>query len=290
MKFENEFGFDEQIYDYVGTTDNQILHALSGITYPDSKYKMFRRNAPCYSFEYVYEGEGELQENNEIHKVSAGDFFILHPNCYHHYHANPKNPWKKIFLMIDGDTTLPSVMLKQYNIYDITYFPQLCNPLELETIFELLKSNNANISQKFETLLCSLIIELAHLSKTTFSEISAINVAKNFIDKKINTKLTLEEIAAYTNVSVSFLCREFKKAFGVTPYTYILRAKIEFAKTMLLETNITVQTIAERFSFADAAHFSKAFSKIVGISPSKFRETHEKTKIQTYDNDIVSIL
>lgn len=278
MKFENEFGFDEEIYDYVGTTDDQILHALSGMTYPDSKYKMFRRNAPCYSFEYIYEGKGEIQENNEIHKVSAGDFFILHPNCYHHYHADLKNPWKKIFLMIDGDTTLPSVMLKQYNIYDITYFPQLCNPLELETIFELFKSNNANISQKFETLLCSLIIELAHLSKTTVSEISSINVAKKFIDKKINTKLTLEEIANYTNISVSFLCREFKKAFGVTPYTYILKAKIEFAKTMLLETNITVQTIAERFSFADAAHFSKAFSKIVGISPTKFRETYGNNK------------
>ena len=47
---------------------------------------------------------------------------------------------------------------------------------------------------------------------------------------------------------------------------------------MLLETNITVQTIAERFSFADAAHFSKAFSKIVGISPTKFRETYGNNK------------
>ncbi|HIT84292.1 MAG TPA: helix-turn-helix domain-containing protein [Candidatus Ornithomonoglobus intestinigallinarum] len=278
MKFENEFGFKEDIYDYVGTTDNQILHALSGITYPDPKYKMLRRNALCYSFEYVYEGEGEIQENKEIHKVSAGDFFILHPNCYHHYHADPNNPWKKIFLMIDGGIALPAVMLKQYNTDSITYFPQLCDPLMLEDIFELFKSNNSNISQKFETLLCSMIIKLAHLSKRTVSDFSSINTAKKFIDKKINAKLTLDEIAKYANISVSFLCREFKKTFGVTPYTYILNSKIEFAKTMLLETDITVQVISERFSFSDVAHFSKAFSKIVGMPPTAFREMYGGNK------------
>lgn len=275
MKFESEFGFNEEIYDYVGTTDNQMLYALSGISYPDTKYEILRKNSLGYSFEYVYEGCGVIQENKRIYKVQAGDFFILHPNCYHHYYTDKKNPWKKIFLMIDGGIALSTVMLEQYNISDITFFPQLNTPLMLEEIFALLKSDNTNVSQKFETLLCSMIIKLAHLQKTVVSDFSSINKAKKFIDKKINAKLTLDEIANYSNISVSFLCREFKKTFGITPYNYILNSKIEFAKTILVETEETIQSISERFTFSDVAHFSKAFTKIVGMSPSVFREKNK---------------
>ena len=274
MWIESEFGFLEEIYEYIGTPDDQIFYALSGISYPDKKYEMRRKNALCYSFEYVYEGEGAIQENKKIYKVSAGDFFILHPNCYHHYYTSQKKPWKKIFLMIDGGIDLPSVLLNQYAISNITLFPHLNSPILLEEILELFKSGSTNIARKFETLLCSMIIKLAHISKSTVSDFSSINIAKKYIDKKIAARLTLDEIAEYTNISVSFLCREFKKAFGVTPYAYILNSKIEHAKTMLIKTGETVQTISERFSFADVPHFSRAFTKIVGMPPTAYRETH----------------
>ncbi len=272
MKFESEFGFDEDIYDYVGTIENQILYALSGITFPDPKYEICRKNALCYSFEYVYEGEGAIQENGKIHKVQAGDFFILHPNSYHHYYASPKNPWKKIFLMIDGDITLPKVLLDQYSISDMVLFPKINTPILLEEILELVKSSSSNITEKLEVLLCSMIIKLAHISKKNFSTYSSINKAKKFIDKKLNTKMNLKEIASYANISVPFLCREFKKTFGVSPHNYILNSKIELAKILLTETTLPIHLISDRFSFNDVAHFSNAFTKIVGVTPSAFRE------------------
>ena len=276
MKYKSEFGFDEDIYDYVGTVENQILYALSGISYPDSDYEIRRKNAICYSFEYVYSGNGTIQENDKMYNVSTGDFFILHPNCYHHYYANPKNPWKKIFIMIDGDITLPRTLLNQYSIADITVFPQINTPIMLEEIYELFKSDNTNISQKLEILLCSMIIKLAHMSKKNVSDFMSINKAKKFIDKKINTKIELDEVAQYANISVSFLCREFKKAFGATPHNYILNSKIELAKTMLTETSLPIHLISDRFTFTDIAHFSRAFTKIVGMSPSAFREQNKE--------------
>lgn len=276
MKFESEFGFLEEIYDYVGTTENQILHALSGITFPCSNYEIIRKNAQCYSLEYVYEGEGVIQENNKIYKIGPGDFFILHPHCYHHYYSSPKNPWKKIFVVIDGDLRFPELLLEQYSISKMTYFPKLNNPLMLEDIFALFKSNNANVSQKFEILFCSTIISLAHYFKNAVSDYTSINKAKRFIDKKIATKFKLDEVAEYANISVSFLCREFKKTFGVTPYNYILNSRIELAKTMLSETDEPIHLICERFNFADIAHFSKAFKNKVGVSPSVYREQNRK--------------
>lgn len=272
MKRESDFDFNEEIYDYIGTTENQMLHALSGISFPDSNYEMLRKKAHCFSFEYVYEGDGVIQENDKIYKITPGDFFVLHPNSYHHYYSNPKNPWKKIFIMIDGDISFPRMLLEQYSISETVLFPKLNTPLMLEEIFELFKSDNANISRKFEMLLCNTIISLGHFSKNTVSDYTSINKAKRFIDKKVDSKLNLDEVAEYANISVSFLCREFKKAFGVTPYNYILNAKVELAKTMLLETAEPVHLICERFNFADIAHFSKAFKKIVGVSPTVYRE------------------
>lgn len=97
MEYKSQETFKEEIYQYVGSPDTLILHSLSGISHPDPTHKMRRKNSDLYSLEYIYEGEGVIQQNNQIYKVSAGDLFILHPGTYHYYYTNAIRPWKKIF-------------------------------------------------------------------------------------------------------------------------------------------------------------------------------------------------
>ena len=90
MKVLSNYNVSEEIYKYVGTTDSTMLHALAGISEADPSYEIKRTNSDTYSIEYVYSGEGTIQENDSIFNVSEGDFFILHPNKYHHYYSNKK--------------------------------------------------------------------------------------------------------------------------------------------------------------------------------------------------------
>lgn len=271
MEYKSLEKFDEKIYQYIGSPDTLILHSLSGISFPDARYNMKRKNATMYSLEYVYEGEGFIRQNSETFKVSPGDFFILHPGKYHHYWANPKNPWKKIFFTVDADPTFIDTLLKLFHIENLIYLPKVYNPKRLEEAFELIKNDDGNIHERLENIVFSMIREISYAYKKLEYDSSKISRAKRFIDKRITTKILVSEVCEYVNLDISYFGRLFKKTYGVSATNYILNKKIEESKYLLSETSLSINDIALNYSFADASHYIRTFIAITGISPTEYR-------------------
>jgi AraC-like DNA-binding protein len=69
--------------------------------------------------------------------------------------------------------------------------------------------------------------------------------------------------------------RLFKAMFGETPHQYRLRAQVERAKHLLIVTSLSVTDVCMAVGFSSLGSFSSLFSRLVGISPSKFRRRHE---------------
>ena len=274
MKVLSNYNVSEEIYKYVGTTDSTMLHALAGISEADPSYEIKRTNSDTYSIEYVYSGEGTIQENDSIFNVSEGDFFILHPNKYHHYYSNKKKPWRKIWLVINGDTHFPTNLLNAFGIAEKIYFPKVNSPLELENIFELLKSNTPDPTIKLERLIFSMIQSLGYSSSINSTKNhSLIPHIKDYIDKRINTKININEICKVEfSTSPEYFSRAFKKMYGMSPSQYILQQKLDLAKMLLDKTDLPVHEISDRLAFFDAAHFSRSFKQIYGMSPKTYRE------------------
>ncbi len=275
MKVFSEYNNAEEIYKYVGTTNSTMFHALVGISEPDPGYEIKRTNSDTYSIEYVYSGEGTIQENDSIFNVSAGDFFILHPNKYHHYYSNPKKPWRKIWVVINGDTHFPTDLLNAYRIPERIYFPKINSPLELENIFELIKSNTPDPTIELERLIVSTIQSLGYSGYMNSAENhSLIPIIKDYIDKRLNTKININEICKVEfSTSPEYFSRAFKKMYGVSPSQYILQQKLDLAKMLLDKTNLLVHEISDRLAFFDASHFSRCFKQTYGISPKQYRES-----------------
>lgn len=282
MKIHTNFSFREDIYSYTGTATSQILHAMIGISYPDTGYQIMRKNADNYSIEYVYQGSGTIYENNNTFQVNAGDFFILHPNTNHYYYAAPDNPWKKIWLVVNGDTHFISALLNLYKIRDKIYFPKINDPLELENIFQLLQKDTPETTNELEHRVFLLIQKLSHIKSSVNNEnvSSTIMQAKAYIDEKIKTRITVEEISNLFFISPTYFSRAFKEAYGISPSQYILLGKINLAKVLLEKTPLTLQEISDQLSFFDAAHFSNSFKKIYGISPKEYRKNFSTKTIK----------
>lgn len=267
-------GFNEDIYVHLGSLRSQILACSVGISYPDPRYTITRKNSSHFSIEYIYEGSGTVHHNAEWFHVSAGDFFILHPNAYHHYYTNPQDPWKKIFLTLNGDPNFFDTLLKLYKIDKICYFHRTGSPFELESIFELVKSDEPNIDHDLETLLFQLVISISDfykISKYTL-ENDKINMAKNFIERRITTRLSVEELSTYVNLDRSYLSRQFKHHLGLSPSEYITIAKIEYASNLLKTSNMSIDMISNQLSFTDQSHFSRKFKYYTGYTPGEFRK------------------
>jgi len=275
----------EEVYEYIGNTNTHILHSLCGITYPYSNYEIIRKNARTFSIEYIYEGEGVIQENNNIYKVSAGDFFILHANTYQHYYANPKNPWKKIFITIEDDPKFPNTILKLYDIETITLVKGVNNPVHLDELFELFKSDKKDITHEMEKILFNMIVDIAKYVKQNRENESQLTRAKAYIDKRLNTRVPVKEVSDHVRLEVNYFTRIFKKEYGVTPSQYITDRKIETAKRLLSETTMPIQAIAIHLGFTDASHFSHTFRRECGISATEYRDETQK---QFSDSDFIT--
>ncbi len=126
----------------------------------------------------------------------------------------------------------------------------------------------------------SLFIEIAFAQSHIVESKPALIAQhiKRYIDENLSEEISVASIARRFYLSETHVIRIFRDKYGVTPKQYLLRAKIENAKLMLIDTSLQIKEIAMIFHFADSYHFSHTFKRITGISPEKFRMREDERR------------
>jgi AraC-like DNA-binding protein len=94
--------------------------------------------------------------------------------------------------------------------------------------------------------------------------------AKNFIDEHITENLSLDEISLNIGISKYHFIRVFKQAFGVSPYQYQKRIRLDRAKLDITK-GISILETAIKYGFSDVPTFSKAFKQQFNLTPGAIR-------------------
>ena len=101
-----------------------------------------------------------------------------------------------------------------------------------------------------------------------------IQATRQYIMSHLGQPLMLETIAEAVHLEPHYLCTLFKKATGMTIFTYITKQRIVQAERMIRTGSISLTEIAEKCGFKDYSYFSNTFKKITGQSPTCYRDTH----------------
>lgn len=104
------------------------------------------------------------------------------------------------------------------------------------------------------------------------AEPPVITRAKEYIAAHQEEALSLGAVAKAVNTSTFYFCKLFKKATGLNFTDYVSRVRIEKAKNLLLNPNARVSEVAYQVGFQSLTHFNRIFRKIVGESPTEFRQ------------------
>lgn len=96
--------------------------------------------------------------------------------------------------------------------------------------------------------------------------------AASIIASQLGSKILLRDIAGELGVSVPYLCRVFKQSQGCSPHRYLVEQRVERAKWLLRQSECPLIEVAIASGFVDQSQFSKTFKKVVGTTPSKFRD------------------
>lgn len=103
-----------------------------------------------------------------------------------------------------------------------------------------------------------------------------VSLSKKFIDQYFEEDIGLEEVAEHCKVSASYLSTQFKKELSLGVNKYISGLRMERAKQLLAETNLSITEIASRLFYYDAKYFSKCFFEKMGMNPKDYRNSlHE---------------
>ncbi len=96
---------------------------------------------------------------------------------------------------------------------------------------------------------------------------------REYIEANLHQKISLDDLARRIHVGVPHFERLFRATFDCAPYHYVLQCRIERAKMLLCYTQKSLYEIASDCGFANQSHFTKHFTKFVGMSPAQFRSS-----------------
>ncbi len=99
-----------------------------------------------------------------------------------------------------------------------------------------------------------------------------VRATMGYISSNLNNKLKVDEVAQEMGFSPQHLNRLFIDEVGITACEYITKTKLQEAKRLLTETDMSISKISDKLNYWDSTHFAKTFRKMTGVTPSEFRK------------------
>ncbi|MDQ1724736.1 MAG: hypothetical protein QOG52_1764 [Frankiaceae bacterium] len=102
-------------------------------------------------------------------------------------------------------------------------------------------------------------------------DLARLRRVRDRIDREYAQPLDVEALARGANMSAGHLSREFRLAFGESPYSYLMTRRIERAMALLRRGDLSVTDVCFAVGCSSLGTFSTRFTELVGVPPSTYR-------------------
>jgi len=103
------------------------------------------------------------------------------------------------------------------------------------------------------------------------SDLALLRRVRDRIDREYAQPLDVEALARGVNMSAGHLSRQFRLAYGETPYAYLMTRRIERAMALLRGGDLSVTEVCFAVGCSSLGTFSTRFTELVGVPPSTYR-------------------
>lgn len=211
-------------------------------------------------------GEGYDRLGDEVYPFFPGSILCVPPRVFHEKQAAQK--FEDIYI-----TTTDAQCFhgnKALTAKDDEF-------KSLENIFRLIYyyyyRDSRTISPATESLFQALVQLLTARFQTETINPYALEIQRRIIESFTDPEITMSDMMRGFPVCEDYLRKLFQKEFHLTPHEYLIKQRIEAAKSLLgADPHYSISQIALSCGFYDAHYFSRVFKKQTGTSPLRYRE------------------
>lgn len=110
-------------------------------------------------------------------------------------------------------------------------------------------------------------------------DLAVLRRVRDRIDREYAQPLDVEALARGANMSAGHLSRQFRSAFGESPYAYLMTRRIERAMALLRCSDLSVTDVCFAVGCSSLGTFSTRFTELVGMPPSVYRKRNAGTPL-----------
>lgn len=257
---------------------------------PNSDWIHITRNLEDYELMMVTEGTLNIADHEQEYTVSKGEYLPMGPTPYQHgtKSGDCSFYWLHFGYNMERQdhVVTPDIVDYVAGQLQIPAISTLSSPERIIILMKQLQDSDRRYKEtSLNRYLCSAILSeisaqsIYHINKEKQLKDQLFHDILDYISWHIQERLSVSEIAAYFGYNEKYFTTLFKKHAGIPLKQYILKRKMEHAKSNLSETNLPISQISYSLGFSDAHNFSNAFRKVTGLSPSEYRASFTKHNV-----------
>lgn len=218
-----------------------------------------------YDLTFVLSGSLTYILDGKTYVINKNDAMLARPNTIRErLKGNTPVSYVNFNFIANDDSIFPNeILLKNIISPTIKHIISAIPQKRLTPLFYT--------KEKMTNILNYILIELID-NNTSRSRNSYIIEIINYINKNINTALTLTEISEYVHLTREYTSKLFKREMGVTITDFINKNKMKIAKDMIFSEKSNLNDIALQLGYQNYSYFSRTFKKYFQYSPAEYKQ------------------
>lgn len=278
MRSQEEFVASDSRYYIYSPSKN----ALEMFLYPlqcgrflyEPGYHLVRESFDSFLLMYIRKGHLRLEADGHIQEAGKGQLVLL--DCYGRHAYSTDTGWDCLWCHFDGVTArhwYANIVSRVGNVFTIPDSQPIIS--KLTAIYDVFDSGSVvkePLLSKYLTDILTAVLLYAPSDERTNAHINLAEKITAYISEHFVENLSVSRLASLAGLSDYHFIRIFKKQTGFTPHEYLLNTRMNMARYLLKNSDLSVKDICFSTGFSGESVFCSAFKRMEGMTPAQYRD------------------